>query len=145
MATALRSVQRRTVRFGREAGRQSEGLALARSLAMTTYRSATEFEARFDPGPSGVDEGRVRFPVEAYLEARGDDFARSFDASAFLTLSESIDTHGVDPSTISTPTTLVSFDTDTLVPPPLGANSRLLPRVPPILVQECTLGIHNWL
>jgi homoserine O-acetyltransferase len=51
------------------------------------------------------------------LEARGADFAHRFDAQDFLTLSESIDVHDVNPADVVGPTTLVSFDTDTLVPP----------------------------
>ena len=116
MATALRAIQRRTVRFARTVGQPAEGLALARSLAMTTYRSAIEFDVRFDSVPE-VTDGVAHFPVESYLEARGRDFAQRFDAEGFLTLSESIDMHDVDPSDVVVPTTLVSFDTDQLVPP----------------------------
>jgi homoserine O-acetyltransferase len=116
MATALRAIQRRTVRLSNELGRPDAGLSLARSIAMTTYRSAIEFDQRFDASPS-VSGGVARFPVESYLEARGDDFATRFDSEGFLRLSESIDLHAVDPEHIQAATTLVSFDTDTLVPP----------------------------
>jgi len=115
MATALRAIQRRTVRFANELGRSDQGLSLARSIAMTTYRSAIEFDERFDATPA-LSNGVARFPVESYLEARGDDFATRFDPEGFLRLSESIDIHTVDPARVQAPTTLVSFDTDTLVP-----------------------------
>jgi homoserine O-acetyltransferase/O-succinyltransferase len=132
MATALRSIQRRTVRLAMEGGRVHAGLGLARALAMTTYRSATEFEARFShepgPGQGPIDgptrqqlQGASHFPVEAYLDARGRAFAARFDASEFLTLSESVDLHAVDPSVLSTPMTVVSVDSDALVPPWLVA------------------------
>ena len=115
MATAWRSIQRSIVQLGEDSGAQAEGLALARQLAMTTYRSADEFERRFDHGPSA--EGVARFPVQDYLEARGEAFTSVFDAASFLSLSTSIDLHRVDPRLIESRTTLVSFDTDALVPP----------------------------
>lgn len=116
MATALRTLQRRVVRFAEDVRRPTAGVALARGLAMTTYRSAEEFDERFS-GRAVLHEGRARFPVESYLEARGADFARRFDAERFLRLSESLDLHDVDPSLLHVPATLVTFDTDSLVPP----------------------------
>ncbi len=116
LATAWRSIQRRTVRFATDHDCPDHGLALARSLAMTTYRSAAEFDARFEAG-ADIQGGTVRFPVESYLEARGADFAEKFTPRDFLSLSESIDLHAVNPAEVLTQTTLVSFDTDTLVPP----------------------------
>ena len=47
MATALRVIQRRIVRRGLRFGDEAGALALARALAVTTYRSAAEFDARF--------------------------------------------------------------------------------------------------
>src|SRR5690606_8852628 len=47
MATAWRSVQRAIVRFATQNEQGAEGLRLARALAMSTYRSPTEFEQRF--------------------------------------------------------------------------------------------------
>ena len=131
MATAVRSVQRAAVSLGAAAGDRSRGLALARSLAMTTYRSAREFEERFQPyalsagAPDGTAPGApdaaagvsVRFPVEEYLEARGAAFVRRFDPHRFLALSESIDLHATRPGALPAHALLVSFDSDTLVPP----------------------------
>ena len=65
----------------------------------------------------GINGGVVRFPVEDYLEARGRAFASVFDAESFLSLSTSIDLHYVEPGLLETRTSLVSFDTDALVPP----------------------------
>ena len=138
MATAWRSVQREAVRLGVRAGRGAEGLALARALAMTTYRSVDEFEERFSPRPlpsvtpeSGQSASRcdVRphrgadrpdgpvFPVENYLRARGADFAGRFDPERFLALSESIDLHWTEPGSLPPATLLVSVASDILVPP----------------------------
>lgn len=116
MATALRTLQRRAVRLGIETGRAHEGLAIARGIAMTTYRTAEEFAERFGGAPARTAAG-PRFPVEEYLEQRGEAFARAFSPWSFLCLSESIDLHRVDPARITAPTTLVGVDSDTLVPP----------------------------
>lgn len=115
MATALRSVQREIVRAGLRGGREAEGLALARQLAMTTYRTDTEFVARFSNTPEWED-GRPRFPVEEYLRHKGGSFAGRFTAEQYLRLSESLDLHRVDPAAIRVPVTLVSVEPDTLVP-----------------------------
>ena len=115
MATGLRAIQRRIVRFSVDAGRPVEGLAIARALAMTTYRSSLEFDSRFDWRP--LDGSASGFPVEEYLEACGSAFVEHFDPEAYLSLSHSIDAHAVDPTEVAAPTTLVSFDTDALVPP----------------------------
>jgi homoserine O-acetyltransferase/O-succinyltransferase len=115
MATAWRSVQRRILRFALECGRPKDGLQLARALAMSTYRSAEEFEARFDGAPVR-DGARFLFPVEQYLFARGTDFADRHKPEAILCLSESIDLHQVDASRIFVPTTIVAVREDQLVP-----------------------------
>jgi homoserine O-acetyltransferase len=115
MATAWRSVQRRVVRFALSAGHATEGMELARALAMSTYRSPQEFAARFAAPPRQL-EGRFVFPVEEYLFARGRDYAARHRAESFLCLSESIDLHAVDASRVITPTTLVAVREDQLVP-----------------------------
>lgn len=115
MATAWRSVQRRILRFALDCGRPKDGLQLARALAMSTYRSAEEFEARFDDAPVR-DGGRFLFPVEQYLFARGTDFADRHKPEAVLCLSESIDLHHVDATRIFVPTTIVAVREDQLVP-----------------------------
>jgi homoserine O-acetyltransferase len=115
MATAWRSVQRATVRYALKKNDGAEGLRLARALAMATYRSAAEFEVRFDGEPQRID-GRFQFPVESYLLARGDAYAASYLPEAFLCLSESIDLHRVDATQIRVPTTLIAVREDQLVP-----------------------------
>ena len=155
MATAIRSVQRSIARLGVASGRPAEGLALARALAMTTYRSAEEFERRFAaaadfvrpankaafaPSPPGASPlgpppdfvrpankvpseplpelpTPARFPVQDYIEARGEAFARTVHPDRFLALSESLDLHQADPAALPPGALLVSFDTDSLVPP----------------------------
>ncbi len=127
MATGLRGLQRRIVELAADAGRESEGLALARELAMTTYRTSEEFEKRFVSVPIW-EEGSPHFAVEKYLKIQGEKFVRRFDGRAFAILSQSLDLHNVDPALVQVPTTVVSVDSDTLVPPWLVAEMvRRLP------------------
>ena len=127
MATGLRGLQRRIVELAADAGREPEGLALARELAMTTYRTPEEFEKRFESVPIW-EEGSPHFAVDEYLKIQGERFIRRFDGRAFAVLSQSLDLHDVDPALIRVPTTVVSVDSDTLVPPWLVAEmARRLP------------------
>jgi homoserine O-acetyltransferase len=107
MATALRSIQRDIVRLAQQLGRPTDGLDLARRLAITTYRTAEEFAGRFSA------EQRV----EDYLAHCGRRYVEQFTAERFLCLSQSIDLHRIDPATISVPTTLVAIDGDAIAPP----------------------------
>jgi homoserine O-acetyltransferase len=115
LSTAQRSIQRQIVRLGLASGQVDEALALARQLAMTTYRGGEEFSRRFS-GEAEFRDGRFRFPVEDYLESAGRRFAERFDVQRFLALSESIDLHDVAPEEVHAPTTLIGFPTDRLVP-----------------------------
>lgn len=133
MATAWRSVQRQILRFSIDCGRPKDGLRLARALAMSTYRSAEEFQARFD-GVPGRDGERYVFPVERYIFARGNDFAEKHSAEAILCLSESIDLHRVDAARIFVPTTIVAVREDQLVP--LADLRALAARLPAARLHE---------
>jgi homoserine O-acetyltransferase len=95
-----------------EQGEASQGLALARQLAMITYRTADEFEERFG---AGVDESG-RGEVDRYLEARGAAYAGVVGPKRWLSLSESIDRAFVDPAQVLTPTTVAACVEDQLVP-----------------------------
>jgi homoserine O-acetyltransferase/O-succinyltransferase len=115
LSTAWRSVQRQIVREAIARGDGAAGLKLARALAMATYRSQIEFATRFG-GRAVRDADRFRFPVEGYLFARGDDYVQKYRAESFLTLSESIDLHHIEPAEVRTPATLVAVHEDQLVP-----------------------------
>ncbi len=113
MSTALRAIQRDIVRFGLARGDGAGGVDLARRIAMTTYRTADEFAGRFrNPRPGSRDcDG-----VEAYLAARGSDYAARTSPARFLALSSSMDAVCVDVSTITAPTRLLAVEEDRLVP-----------------------------
>ncbi len=113
MAQAWRSIQRDTVELALSQGNGRAGLDLARRLAMTTYRTPEEIEARFyEPDPDSRDAGGVT----QYLEARGRDYADRVTPERFLALSRSMDAHDVDVSRIECPVTYLAVIEDRLVP-----------------------------
>ena len=124
MSTALRTLQRRVVELGLDTGRPSDALSIARGIAMTTYRTATEFGERFSTlpirraqaAPGEARGGKPQFEVDAYLRNRGARFVEAMRPERFLALSLSTDLHRVDPSRITTPTTIVAAQGDTIVP-----------------------------
>lgn len=134
MSTALRALQRRIVQLGLDTGEPAEALAIARGLAITTYRSAREFADRFGTAPLECTENDATFPVEGYLRHHGERFAAQWTAERFLALSLSGDLHRVDPAAIHTPTTIVAAEGDAIVPGEqlevlsarLGAPNRLI-------------------
>ena len=130
LASAWRRIQRGIVLLGAAAGRSTAGLALARQLAMTTYRSRAEFGARFgaDAAPTALAE---------WLTHHGERFAARWSAEQFLCLSASIDAHTVEPADVATPTTLISFDSDQLVP---SEDVRELAAALPRLVRHVELA-----
>lgn len=115
MITALRVVQRRILRLGRDSGRPREALELARCLGVISYRSVEEFAARFG-GEVRWLEGAPRFPVEEYLDHQARKFADRFTIDRYLALSESLDLHRCDPARITVPVTLVASRSDGVVP-----------------------------
>ncbi|HEV8218293.1 MAG TPA: homoserine O-succinyltransferase [Gemmatimonadaceae bacterium] len=116
MSTALRAIQRRIVRLGLSTGRAHDALAIARGLAITTYRSGAEFAERFDSAPDLITENDAVFPVESYLSHHGERFAARWTPERFLALSLSGDLHRVDPRAIRTPAVIVAAEGDAIVP-----------------------------
>lgn len=112
LARGWRGVQRRVVEFALAQGAAEEGLSLARQLAMITYRSADEFDARF-PGGVGADG---RSDLDRYLVSRGDAYVSAMAPQRWLSLSESIDRLDVDPAQIRAEVTLAACPTDQIAP-----------------------------
>lgn len=113
-ATAWRGIQRRILKLALAAGCETDGVALARELAMTTYRTAEEFGDRFGGAPP-PSAGQA-YPVCDYLIARGRAYRRHMSPTRWLSLSDSMDRHRVTPESIPVPVTLLGFTTDSLVP-----------------------------
>jgi homoserine O-acetyltransferase len=110
-ASACRALQRRALSLGDA----QEGVALARAMAMLTYRTPQEFADRFAAAPR-VENGRVRVAAEDYLDAQGQRHVGRMSAIAYRRLSESIDLHCIDPAELRVPVTLAAVDSDALVP-----------------------------
>jgi homoserine O-acetyltransferase len=68
------------------------GLAAARALAMITYRSGLEFDARFGRASTRV---AGRFDVDYYLRRQGDKLVARFDAASYIALMRAMDLHDV--------------------------------------------------
>lgn len=114
-ASAWRALQRQAVALGQLQCDEAQGLALARQLAMLSYRTPEEFAERFDDAPA-VAHGRVRVAAEDYLEHCAAAWVARTSPTAFLRLSESIDLHRIDPQAVAVPTTVVAIEEDRLVP-----------------------------
>jgi homoserine O-acetyltransferase len=115
-ATAARELQRRVVALGIEAGRGDEALAIARGMAMLTYRTPQEFAVRFDGGIDEMHPTTASHPG-GYLRARGQAFLSVMSPQRFLSLSASIDRHRIHPERITAPTLLIGADSDQLAFP----------------------------
>lgn len=116
-----------------------EGLALARAIAMCSYKSPQLFEERFGrkPNRNGEDPFRAlrdRFDVGGYLDHQGQKFNARFDANSYLVISKAMDTFDLSRgyaseraalARIAAPVLLVGISTDWLFP---AADVRALAR-----------------
>src|SRR6266550_42692 len=73
------------------------GLALARAIAVCSYKSAELFSERFArrPDRSGEDPQsslNARYDIAGYLDYQGSIFTSRFDANSYLVLSKAMDT-----------------------------------------------------
>jgi homoserine O-acetyltransferase/O-succinyltransferase len=114
------------------------GLALARQIAMISYKSAVLFEERFarNPNRNGEDPWALdhqgggliggRFDIGGYLDAQGQRFVDRFDANAYLAILRMMDTWdplrgGKNPEAvfgcIRARLTFVGISSDWLFPP----------------------------
>jgi homoserine O-acetyltransferase/O-succinyltransferase len=98
------------------------GLAVARQIAMCTYRSRASLESRF----SRDDADGGGFAVEGWLHHHGRALVERFDANTYVTLTRAMDTHDVGRgrggwrealATVRAPALVLSIDTDVLYPP----------------------------
>jgi homoserine O-acetyltransferase len=103
-AIALRSIQREAItsdpewRHGSYAADRPPraGMRLARKLGTVTYRSAAEWQQRFDRQPVRPDLARnepfsAEFSVQGYLESQARRWVNAFDANCYLYLSRAMD------------------------------------------------------
>ncbi len=111
-ATALRGVQRRVIEFAAKHGDAKAGVSLARQIAMVTYRTPEEFAERFDSAPG--EAAGTPYDICDYLISRGD--AYHLEPQRYVTLSDSIDRHRVDPAKIKTRSLIIAPSSDRLTP-----------------------------
>jgi homoserine O-acetyltransferase len=122
IATALRHLQRRVVALGSAVGREHDGLAIARGIAMTSYLTPRHFEERI-AGADRSDSSVVEDRIGSYLKTRGDQFAEKWTPERYNALSLSLDLHRIRPEDVTVPTTVIAVTSDRLVP---AAQSREL-------------------
>lgn len=108
------------------------GLAVARQIAMVSYRSPGEFTTRF-----GRKAGESGFEVQSYLAHQGAKFVDRFDANTYLMLVDAMDSHdlgrGRGPTEailrrIEVRGVVVGISTDNLYP--VGEVRQLASRLP---------------
>ncbi len=122
-------------------GGPARGLALARAIAMVTYRTETLFEERFarervDRDDSARLLASNPFQVESYLDYQGRKLVKRFDARSYVALTRTMDLHDAAArfgsedealSAIRARVLIVGIDTDVLYAPgPLKATAGRL-------------------
>jgi homoserine O-acetyltransferase len=105
MGLALNHLQRQAILLDPEfhggqydpARQPEKGLALARAIAMCSYKSAELFGERYarKPNRSGEDPLTAlhhRYDVAGYLDYQGEKFVQRFDANSYLVITKLMDT-----------------------------------------------------
>lgn len=115
-------------------GPATAGLAVARMMAMISYRSAASLDVRFsrEAAPDG------QFEVDGWLQRHGQRLVDRFNARTYVALSHALDSHdvgrgrgGVGPALrrVHQPAFVLGITTDVLYPPhELDALAEALPR-----------------
>ncbi len=102
-----------------------QGLAIARIIAMSTYRSWSNFAQRFGRKLQ-QNQANSQFAISSYLQYQGDKLVERFDANSYITLSQAMDSHDLSRPhldyesvlrNIPHPTLIVGITTDVLYPP----------------------------
>lgn len=100
-----------------------KGLAVARMIAMNSYRHPDDFDKKFARRRQDQSE---QFQVESYLNYQGQKLADRFDAVSYIRLTQAMDTHDIARSRpnykeilsqIDIPIVVVGIDSDMLYPP----------------------------
>lgn len=132
------------------------GMAIARQIAHTTYRSALELNTRFDRSPQGHEDPLRggRFAVESYLQHHGRKLGGRFDPNSYLVLTEAMHSHdigrgrgGVDAALrrILAELTVSVVDSDRLFLPAQGELIATAPSARPLVVMHSDYGHDGFL
>ena len=119
---AFSSAIRKIIEEGIRNGNTEKAFALARQVAMSSYRSSGEFNNRF-ARKKNSDE---RFEVESYLEHQGEKIVGRFSPYSYITLTKAMELYSLFEGRSGTreeilqriqqPTLLVGATTDILYP-----------------------------
>lgn len=99
-----------------------KGLALARMIAMNSYRHPSDFDDKFD---RRLQDGMEQFEVESYLSYQGQKLAGRFDAVSYIRLTQAMDSHDVARERsdfsgvlqqLAIPVNIIGIDSDMLYP-----------------------------
>jgi homoserine O-acetyltransferase len=100
------------------------GLAVARMIAMISYRSHQSFSQRFGRESSAAEDPS-QFSMESYIRYQGQKLVDRFDANCYMCLTESMDSHDIARGrgdyqdvlqSITQPALVVGIDSDLLYP-----------------------------
>lgn len=103
----------------------AKGLAVARMIAMSTYRSWASFEEKFGRQRQ-VEHPDQPYAIANYLQHQGQKLVERFDANTYITLTEAMDSHDVarnrgDYATVlgqvRQPALVLAIESDVLYPP----------------------------
>lgn len=119
---AFSSAIRKIIEEGIQNGNTERAFALARQVAMTSYRSSSEFDNRFARKKSSDK----KFEVESYLEHQGEKIVGRFSPYSYITLTKAMELYSVFEGRngtrqeilqkIQQPTLLLGATTDILYP-----------------------------
>jgi homoserine O-acetyltransferase len=99
-----------------------KGLALARQIAMISYRSNTDYEQKFGRDLKSDDQ---HYEVESYLSYQGQKLVDRFDAVSYVRLTQAMDSHDVARnrksceavlSQVNIPVLVIGINSDNLYP-----------------------------
>ncbi|RHY04714.1 hypothetical protein DYB28_001207 [Aphanomyces astaci] len=71
------------------------GLALARQIAMISYRTHDVYTDKFGRHTQVDDDAAGVFTVQSYLDYQGRKFLTRFDANAYIAITKMMDTHDI--------------------------------------------------
>ena len=132
------------------------GMAVARQIAHTTYRSALELDTRFGRSGQG-DEDPLRggrYSVQSYLQHHGEKLGKRFDPNSYLALTEAMNSHdigrgrgGVEAALqqISAELTVAVVDSDRLFLPAQGELIATAPTARPLITIHSDYGHDGFL
>ncbi len=132
------------------------GMAIARQIAHTTYRSALELDTRFGRAAQGDDDplDGGRFAVQSYLEHHGDKLSRRFDPNSYVVLTEGMNSHDIGRGRggvhaalrrISAELTVAVVDSDRLFQPAQGELIATAPTARELVTMHSDYGHDGFL